>query len=108
MTFNEYQEKSLITAIYPTNYKIVYPVLALNGEAGEVAEKIKKVLRDNNGNFSKDKCQEIAKELGDCLWYISAIANDIGYSLDEIAEMNINKIVNRQQNNQIHGNGDDR
>lgn len=108
MTFNEYQQQALKTAIYPQNYKIVYPSIGLSGETGEVSEKIKKVLRDNNGNFSKDKCQEIAKELGDCLWYISAMANDIGYTLDEIAEMNINKIVIRQQNNQIHGNGDDR
>ena len=108
MTFNEYQQQALKTAIYPQNYKIVYPSIGLSGETGEVSEKIKKVLRDNNGNFSKDKCQEIAKELGDCLWYIANLSSDIGYSLDDIAEMNINKIISRQQNNQIHGNGDDR
>ena len=92
----------------PKEYAIVFPALGLNGEAGEVAEKVKKVLRDNEGAFTEEKRQEIAKELGDCLWYVSAMSNDIGYSLEEIGEMNINKLCSRQQRNMIHGNGDNR
>ena len=73
-----------------------------------VAEKVKKVLRDNNGVFTDEKRQEIAKELGDCLWYVSVMASDIGYSLEDIGKMNIDKLRSRQQRNMIHGNGDNR
>ena len=108
MELNEYQKEALVTATYPKEHVILYPALGLNGEAGEVAEKVKKVLRDNNGNFTEEKRQEIAKELGDCLWYVSVMANDIGYSLDEIGEMNIHKLMSRQQRGVIHGDGDNR
>lgn len=108
MTLEEYQKQALVTATYPKEHNILYPALGLNGEAGEVAEKVKKVLRDNNGDFSIEKCHAIAKELGDCMWYISAMAHDIGYTLEEIGEMNINKLRSRQQRNMIHGDGDDR
>lgn len=67
MTLNEYQQKALETAVYPQNYKIVYPALGMNGEAGEVADKVKKVIRDGCGDFSDEKKREIAKEIGDVL-----------------------------------------
>lgn len=105
---NDYQQSALVTATFTDDLKIIYPALGLNGEAGEVAEKVKKVLRDNNGEFSKEKCTEIAKELGDCLWYVAVMADSIGYSLQEIAQMNIEKLRSRQQRNKIHGNGDNR
>lgn len=108
LTFNSYQEAASKTAIYPQNLKILYPLIGLAGETGEVAEKIKKVLRDNNGIFSEEKKKEIAKELGDVLWYLSSIATDMDYSLDEIVRMNLQKISARKENNLIHGDGDNR
>lgn len=107
MEMNEYQKQALKTAIYP--HPIVYPVLGLTGEAGEVADKVKKVIRDQGSDFSDGHTKEkIAKEIGDVLWYLSTLANDLGYTLDEIAEMNIRKIQSRQQRDKIHGAGDNR
>ena len=108
MNLNEYQKQAMQFNNMPKEYAIVFPALGLNGEAGEVAEKVKKVLRDNNGAFTGEKCLEIAKELGDCLWYVAALANSIGYTLDEIGEMNIHKLMSRQQRGVIHGDGDNR
>lgn len=108
MELNEYQKEALVTATFSEVVKIVYPTLGLNGEAGEVAEKVKKVIRDNNGDFSREKCVEIAKELGDCAWYLAVLAHGIGYTLEEICEMNIAKLRSRQQRGMIHGNGDNR
>lgn len=109
MNFQEYQEKSRKTAIYPKageNY--IYPTLGLAGEAGEVAEKIKKILRDNGGVVSEEKKEELKKELGDVLWYVSQIASELGLSLDEIAEMNIQKLYSRMERDKLKGSGDDR
>lgn len=108
MTFETYEEMALATKTYGIGQNIIYPTLGLNGEAGEVAEKVKKALRDESGVFSKERKEEIAKELGDCLWYINAIANDIGYKLVDIAQMNVDKLVSRKLRGQIHGNGDNR
>lgn len=106
MTLNEYQICALETAQYPQ--RIIYPALGLNGEAGEVADKVKKVLRDNDGEFTQDKKREIAFELGDVLWYVATMAHDIGYSLEEIAEMNYAKLSSRKSRGVIGGSGDDR
>lgn len=106
MTLNEYQQKALETAIYPT--PIVYPALGLCGESGEVADKVKKVLRDNNSEFTAEKKNEIAKEIGDVLWYCATLSNDLGYTLDEIAEMNYNKLHSRQLRGKLGGSGDNR
>lgn len=108
MKLNEYQNATLATAVYPRDNAITYCALGLCGEAGEVAEKIKKVIRDENSDFSPGKRQEIALELGDVLWYISQLADEIGYPLDEIAEMNIDKLRSRQERSRLHGSGDDR
>ncbi len=108
MEMNEYQQAALQTAVYPQEMKIVYPLIGITGETGEVAEKIKKVIRDNNAVFSDDDRREIAKEIGDILWYISSLSSDIGYSLDEIAAMNIDKITSRNERGKIHGEGDNR
>jgi NTP pyrophosphatase (non-canonical NTP hydrolase) len=87
MDFNEYQKKSRQTAIYPgLNNNFVYPTLGLSGEAGEVAEKIKKVLRDKDGQVDETTKMEIEKELGDVLWYVAQIATELGLDLDLIAE----------------------
>lgn len=108
MNMNDYQRIARSTADYPDEYKKIYPAFGLCGEVGEVAEKIKKILRDNNGTFSQDAVMEIIKELGDVLWYISVLAEDLGYSLTEVADINIKKLQSRKDRNMIHGNGDDR
>lgn len=108
MELNEYQKKALETAIYPKEYKIVYPALGLTGEAGEVSDKVKKVIRDSSGDFSPEKREEIAKELGDVLWYVATMANDLGYSLESIAQINYEKLSSRKNRGKISGNGDDR
>ena len=108
MTINEYQEKALETAIYPKEYKVVYPALGMAGEAGEVADKVKKVIRDNNGEISKEKALEIAKEIGDVLWYCATLANDLGFDLNTIAQMNYDKLHSRQERGKLNGSGDNR
>lgn len=89
LEFDVYQNFAFDTAIYPTDMRIIYPTLGLTGEAGEVADKVKKVYRDNNGEFDNERRKEIAKELGDVLWYVANIATDLGYRLSEIAQMNV-------------------
>jgi len=108
MELNEYQKKALSTAIYPIDSEIIYPTLGLCGEAGEVAEKIKKVIRDGGSFENPDTIMEIGKELGDVLWYISAIANDLGLSLNGVAQINLDKLKRRKERNLLHGNGDNR
>lgn len=108
MLVNEYQEQAVATAIYGQGQSIIYPTLGLAGEAGEVAEKVKKVLRDKGGIFTDEIKLEIAKEASDVLWYISALARDLGYSLEEIAEINLSKLKSRQERNVISGSGDNR
>lgn len=108
MTLNEYQNKALETAQYPQEHKIIYPTLGLTGEAGEVSDKVKKVLRDFKGDFSESIRYELAKELGDVLWYIATLSNDLGYTLEEIGEMNNAKLASRKQRGKISGNGDNR
>jgi len=109
LTFEEYQKKSRKTALYPNvGENFIYPTLGLTGEAGEVAEKVKKILRDNNGVVNDEKKSEIKKELGDVLWYIAQIATELGLSLDEIAELNIEKLYSRLERKKLSGSGDER
>ena len=109
MTFEEYQKKSRETAIYPDKDKnFIYPTLGLVGEAGEIAEKIKKVLRDKNGVIDEETRKEISKELGDVLWYLSQLATEVELSLEEIAALNISKLQSRKDRGQLHGTGDNR
>jgi NTP pyrophosphatase (non-canonical NTP hydrolase) len=100
---NDYQMKAVSFAVYPATHKVMYPTLGLCGEAGEVAEKVKKQVRD--GVFNR---HEVAKELGDVLWYLANISNDIGYSLKEIANMNVDKLKGRKERDVIKGSGDNR
>lgn len=109
MTFEEYQIEARKTAIYPDkDNNFIYPTLGLAGEAGEVAEKIKKVLRDNQGIVSEEKKTEITKELGDVLWYVANLSQELGISLEEVAQKNIEKLKSRQQRDELHGSGDNR
>jgi len=111
MDLDKYQEFALSTAIFPTenNYDIIYPALKLAGEAGEVAEKVGKVIRDLHGNFENHIIiDDLAKELGDVLWYVAALADSLGYNLSEIASMNLDKLDSRKARNVLGGSGDNR
>lgn len=111
MTFDEYQEHAATTAIYPERGAIgglAYTVLGLNGEAGEIAEKLKKVIRDNGGVLDETKIYELAKELGDVLWYVAETATQLGLSLNQIAEINVEKLYSRKRRGELQGNGDNR
>lgn len=107
-TLNHYQECAIETAIYPDSQSIIYPALGLTGEAGEVSDKVKKVLRDKEGNFSDEAKKAIALELSDVMWYCAAMARDLGYSLQEIAQMNIDKLESRKERGVLGGSGDNR
>lgn len=108
MTLNEYQRGALKTALYPRGHAIIYPTLGLNGEAGEVAEKVKKTIRDNGGEFTEEARKAIAMELGDVMWYAATLANDLGFTLEEVAAMNLEKLRSRARRNCLGGSGDNR
>lgn len=109
MNFSEYQKKSRKTAVYPeADNNFIYPTLGLSGEAGEVAEKIKKVIRDKNGVLDEETKLAIKKELGDVLWYVAQIATELGLNMDEIAEKNIEKLYDRMDRGKLNGEGDNR
>ena len=103
-----YQQVAKQTAIYPREQAIIYPTLGLTGEAGEVANKVKKIIRDGTSKNNENLVQEISAEIGDCLWYISVLADDIGVKLSDIANSNLEKLENRKKKGTIHGSGDDR
>lgn len=106
MTLNKYQENARMTAIYPPG--ITYPVLGLASEAGEVAGKFKKILRDKQGIITPEDGLRMAGELGDVLWYVANCAYELGYTLEQVADMNTNKLVTRMHNSKLGGEGDDR
>ena len=108
MTLNQYQDAAKETAIYDPKMKIMYPILGLCSEAGEVAGKIKKILRDNNGQFTDADRLQINKELGDVLWYIAALATDLNITFEDIAMTNIQKLLSRKEAGTIQGSGDER
>ena len=106
MELSDYQYKAYGFAIYPREINLAYPALGLAGEAGEVANKIKKVYRDNTTGH--EIRHEIAKELGDVLWYVAAVATEFGLELDSIAQANLDKLESRRDRGVIGGSGDDR
>ena len=113
MKFDEYQEraKKYDLSEVSTDLKsvgFIEKVLGLVGEAGETADKIKKILRDKDGVVSDDDRDLIVKELGDTLWYIASIARYLEVPMSEVAEVNLSKLESRYQRNQIHGEGDKR
>ena len=103
-----YQQVAKTTAIYPREQAIIYPTLGLTGEAGEVANKVKKIIRDGTIENHEGLIQEISSEIGDCLWYISVLADDIGVKLSDIANNNLIKLENRKKKGTIKGSGDKR
>ena len=103
-----YQKVALTTAIYPREQAIIYPTLGLTGEAGEVANKVKKIIRDGSNSKDERLVSEIKSEIGDCLWYIAVLANDFDIKLSDIASANIEKLALRKSKGTIHGSGDNR
>ena len=100
---NDYQRAAASTAIYKQEHAVIYPALGLAAEAGEVANKVKKILRD--GNFDR---KAIADEVGDCLWYIAALCRDLNVSMNDIAKTNLSKLQDRKKRGVISGSGDNR
>ena len=109
MNFNDYQTKSRKTARYlAIGHPVIYPTLGLVNEAGEVAGKIKKVFRDKDGQINEETREALKAELGDVLWYLAQVATELDLSLDEIAEYNIAKLMDRLERGKIRGDGDHR
>jgi NTP pyrophosphatase (non-canonical NTP hydrolase) len=110
LTFDAYQVGTARTAIYPGQGEIggvLYTALGL-GEAGEVQNKVKKILRDDGGKITPERRDMIAKELGGNLWYISQLATELGLSLCSLAQQNLDELASRQQRSTLNGDGDDR
>lgn len=109
MDLRSYQERSRQTALYPqVGSNPIYPTLGLCGEAGEVADKIKKVLRDRDGLFDAAIREDLRLELGDVLWYVAQLASELDLDLEDIAEANLAKLASRAARNVIAGSGDRR
>ena len=109
LTANDYQTAALSTAIYPgqgSNY--IYPVLGLVGESGEVAEKVKKLIRDGDGVLTDPDREKIALELSDVMWYAAVLAFELDYTLEEIMQMNLDKLASRKERGVLSGSGDSR
>lgn len=113
LTMEEYANEAMNYAIYPD--ALIYPMLGLQEEVGELSGKLKRYFRDNEYDVSMEDCMvemsaelrfDMARECGDVLWYLTAIASDLGYSLDEIASMNLEKLEDRQRRGRIKGSGD--
>jgi NTP pyrophosphatase (non-canonical NTP hydrolase) len=109
-----YQRLVATTAIYPAAGDpkdvegLAYVTLGLAGEAGELANKVKKILRDNGGHISDHVRAQLADELGDCFWYLAQFATQLGFNLDAIAEANIAKLADRKARGVLQGSGDNR
>lgn len=109
MNFNNYQTLSRRTALYKDKGRnFVYPTLGLAGETGEVAEKVKKILRDKDGVVDEATKDSLKKELGDVLWYLAQLATEFSLSLDDIADANLKKLSSRMERGKIGGDGDER
>lgn len=108
MEVKEYQNIIKETAVYPKEIGLLYCALGVCGEAGEIAEKIKKIYRDKKGLITESDSLAIRKEIGDVMWYVTALANEFGFTLEEIMEENYNKLISRRNNNTLHGSGDNR
>jgi NTP pyrophosphatase (non-canonical NTP hydrolase) len=109
MDFDEYQKKAAATGFYDTDdkkYVMMYLCLGIAGEGGEVIEKIKKVIRNDNGIVSEEKKDAIKKEIGDVLWYLAELSRTLGIPFNEVAEANIEKVMDRKERGVIKSEGD--
>jgi NTP pyrophosphatase (non-canonical NTP hydrolase) len=109
MRANDYQTAALQTAIYPNQgQNFIYPVLGLVGESGEVAEKVKKIIRDGDGVLTDPDREKIALEASDVCWYLAVLAYELDYTLEEIMQMNLDKLSSRKERGVLSGSGDNR
>lgn len=111
LTLKQYQAFTRTTAIYPKDTAIEYLTLGLVGEAGEIANKIKKVIRDSDSwtvEQYKESREEVVKELGDVFWYLVRIADEMGKDSEDIIKENMVKLQSRKERGTISGNGDNR
>ena len=106
--FAEYQRLTSDTDQYPRETALLCKALGLAGEAGEVANKIKKIYRDNDGNVTPDHVRVLADEMGDVLWYAAQICEELGIGIGWCAANNIAKLADRQERGVLHGDGDER
>lgn len=103
-----YQHVAHGTAVYPPDAGIMYPALGLAGEAGEIANQVKKIIRDDGGTPTRERKAKIAKEMGDSLWYLAEVATQLGLQLSDIAKDNLKNLYGRQERGTLHGDGDNR
>lgn len=110
MRIEDYQRQAMQTAVYPSRGTgdIGYPVLGLAGEAGEIADHAKKVLRDDEGRITPERREKIMDEMGDVLWYLAALATELQVGLTYVAERNLRKLADRASRGKLHGEGDNR
>ncbi len=113
MNIDEYSKRAITTLTTQYDYgditsQMMGQILGLSDESGEVLGKFKKLLRDKQGVLSDEDKKEIMKELGDVLWYVNAVSHLLGYSLEDVAQANIDKLASRQQRGKLHGSGDNR
>jgi NTP pyrophosphatase (non-canonical NTP hydrolase) len=107
--FKEYQEAAASTAVYPDlGSNLYYPALGLAGEAGELCNKVKKIMRDDDGRLTEESRAVISKEIGDVLWYVAAMCSEAGLSLEVVASENIEKLKGRKERGTLQGSGDNR
>ena len=111
MDMDYYSKTAIITAIYPGKGEflgLLYTILQLNGESGEIAEKIGKIIRDKESKISQEDRLAMAYELGDVLWYVNACARELGFDLQTIAALNLEKLASRKERGKLGGSGDER
>lgn len=110
MTLEEYEKQALTTVIKTDSEfrDLLHWVLGINGEAGEIAEKVKKIIRDKNAEVSEEDKHELAKEVGDVLWYLAVFAHHLGVPLETIAQQNLDKLQSRKKRGVLQGSGDNR
>lgn len=106
--FDDYQEAAHGTAVYPPDAGISYAALGLAGESGEIANQVKKIIRDDGGQPTRERKAALAKELGDGLWYFAEVATKLGLRLSDIAKANLKKLYDRKERGTLHGDGDNR